>query len=195
MKALLVDDWENITKNLLLVSLPSEYSANKIVDEYFEEERAKRREGSADADILEEIVAGLKQYFEKALGRILLYRFEREQFAELRDLWMKPSATETNVKGPGDVYGAEHLVRLIGKYNAAIPDPSSQVKTANNLFFICKVTMPELIAQTNMDQQSVHRFREEMSKFCLYIARNAAKYFTGQYEAASQEYVDKARGD
>ena len=56
------------------------------------------------------------------------------------------------------------------------------------------VTMPELIAQTNMDAQGVQRLREEMSKLCLWIARHANKFFLGQYEAASAEYVEKARG-
>ena len=54
--------------------------------------------------------------------------------------------------------------------------------------------MPELIAQTNMDSQAVHRLREEMSKICLWLAKHAAKYFTGDYETAPPEYVEKARG-
>lgn len=54
--------------------------------------------------------------------------------------------------------------------------------------------MPELIGQTNMDAQAIHRLREEMSKICIWLARNAAKYFTGHYEAATQEYIEKARG-
>ena len=42
-----------------------------------------RRIGSVEADILEEFVAGLKTYFDKAIGKILLYRFERAQLAEV----------------------------------------------------------------------------------------------------------------
>jgi hypothetical protein len=54
------------------------------------------------------MVDGLKMYFDKALPTILLYRFERQQFAE----WQQ--------RHPGmrhsDVYGAEHLLRLFGKF-------------------------------------------------------------------------------
>ena len=45
-----------------------------------------------------------------------------------------------------------------------------------------------------MDAQATLRMREEMSKLCLWLAKHAKKYFTGEYEAASAEYVEKARG-
>ena len=115
LKSLLVDDWENVTKNLLLVPLPSKTPVTLILDTYFDEEKGKRRLGSAEADLLEEVVAGVKEYFDKCLGRILLYRFEREQFFEVRSLWEGAVGGEWEGKGPGDVYGAEHLARLFGK--------------------------------------------------------------------------------
>ena len=114
LKSILVDDWENVTKNLLLVPLPSKTPANKILDTYYEEEKVKRRPGSAEADLLDEVVAGVKDYFENALGRILLYRFEREQYHEVRQLWEGAVGGEWEGKGPGDVYGAEHMARLFG---------------------------------------------------------------------------------
>jgi hypothetical protein len=83
LKNLLVDDWENVTKSLLLVPLPSQAPANYILDEYFNEEKLNRRLGSVEADILEEFVSGLKTYFDKAVGKILLYRFERNQLQEV----------------------------------------------------------------------------------------------------------------
>ena len=74
IKAILVDDWENVTKNQLLVPLPAQHSVNSILKDYVDGEKQKRQPGSAQADILEEVVAGLTLYFEKCLGRILLYR-------------------------------------------------------------------------------------------------------------------------
>lgn len=116
LKSLLVDDWENVTKNLSLVPLPSPHPVNEILTTYFDEEKGKRRLGSAEADLLEEVVSGVKEYFEKCLGRILLYRFEREQFFEIRQLW-EHGAAEWEGKGAGDVYGAEHLCRLFGEFD------------------------------------------------------------------------------
>ncbi len=55
------------------------------------------------------------------------------------------------------------------------------------------MTLPELLAQTNMDQQSVSRLREEIGKFTMWLCRNSKTYFASQYESPSQEYIDKAR--
>ncbi len=83
IKAILVDDWENVTKNQQLVPLPAAHPVNKILKDYLDLEIAKRQPGSAEADILEEVVAGLKEYFEKCLGRILLYRYALATLIEL----------------------------------------------------------------------------------------------------------------
>ncbi|KAG5821022.1 hypothetical protein H9Q74_003602 [Fusarium xylarioides] len=167
IQAMLVDDWENITKNNQLVPLPHNKPVTKIFEDYLAHERPYREEGSSSMDILEEVVAGFREYFEKALSRILLYRFERHQYMELKKLWENAEASPetTNVC---DVYGAEHLARLI-------------------------VSLPELLAQTNMDQQSVSRLREEIGKFNVWLGRNCETYFVNEYETPSQEYIDKAR--
>ena len=59
---------------------------------------------------------------------------------------------------------------------------------------ILTVTLPELIAQTNMDQQSVNRLREELLKMTNWLAKNHATYFVNEYETPSQSYIEKARG-
>ncbi|KAK4061110.1 uncharacterized protein Triagg1_10449 [Trichoderma aggressivum f. europaeum] len=167
IQAMLVDDWENITKNNQLVPLPHPNPVTKIFEDYLAVERPRREEGSSSMDILEEVIAGFREYFEKALSRILLYRFERHQYMDVRKLW--DNADENSqYKNVCDVYGAEHLARLI-------------------------VSLPELLAQTNMDQQSVSRLREEIGKFTTWLGRNCQSYFVNEYETPSQEYIDKAR--
>lgn len=74
LKGLLVDDWEAVTKTNQLVPLPHPKPVTVVLDNYLEYEKAQRQEGSASIDILEETIAGLKEYFDKCLGRILLYR-------------------------------------------------------------------------------------------------------------------------
>ncbi|KAF2762174.1 mortality factor 4-like protein-like protein 1 [Pseudovirgaria hyperparasitica] len=167
LKSLLVDDWENITKNAQLMQLPTKMPAGIILDEYAAIEREKRKAGSAEADILEEVVAGVKEYFNKALGRILLYRFERQQYYEIHKEIDSPTSDLAG-KPLSDVYGGEHLLRLF-------------------------VTMPELIAQTNMDQQSVNRLREELVRMTTWLAKepNVGRYFTSEYESTNSTYKDK----
>jgi mortality factor 4-like protein 1 len=53
--------------------------------------------------------------------------------------------------------------------------------------------MPEMIAQTNMDQQSVSRLREELTKIAMWLGKNSSKYFSVPYENATQEYIEKSR--
>ncbi|KXH55581.1 hypothetical protein CSAL01_08682 [Colletotrichum salicis] len=167
IKAMLVDDWENITKNNQLVPLPHPHPVDDILSDYLNYERPNREDGSANMDILEEVVAGLREYFEKSLSRILLYRFERPQYHEIRKVWEK-AGEEDKHKSVCDTYGPEHLCRLM-------------------------VSLPELVAQTNMDQQSVARLREELSKLTVWLGKNAKNYFASEYETPSQEYIDKAR--
>ncbi|KAI1427987.1 MRG-domain-containing protein [Xylaria sp. FL1777] len=167
IKALLVDDWENVTKNTQLVPLPHPKPVTKILEDYSMYEMPKRPAGSSHADILEETLSGLKEYFDKSLGRILLYKFERPQYAEVHKKW-NSTDPEFQGKTASDIYGAEHLCRLI-------------------------VSLPELLAQTNMDQQSVNRLREELAKFCTWLSKNATEYFTSSYETPGQDYVDKAK--
>ncbi|KAI8197619.1 Chromatin modification-related protein eaf3 [Colletotrichum sp. SAR 10_76] len=168
IKAMLVDDWENITKNNQLVPLPHPHPVDEILNDYLAFEKPNREDGSANMDILEEVLAGLREYFEKSLSRILLYRFERPQYHEIRKEWEKAGENDKN-KSVCDTYGSEHLCRLM-------------------------VSLPELVAQTNMDSQSVGRLREELSKFTVWLGKHAKNYFVSEYETPSQEYIDKARG-
>lgn len=64
---------------------------------------------SSDPTVLDEVIQGLVMYFNKALGSLLLYQFERQQYSELRR--KHPN------KDMVDIYGAEHLLRLYGKSN------------------------------------------------------------------------------
>ncbi|KAL2293592.1 hypothetical protein FJTKL_05455 [Diaporthe vaccinii] len=163
LKGILVDDWEHVTKDSQLVPLPHEQPVVKILNDYLEDEMPKREEDSAQVDILKETIAGLREYFDRALGRILLYRFERLQYSELLPQWENEKDG-----GPSSVYGGEHLCRLL-------------------------VSLPELLAQTNMDQQSVSRLREELTKFTNWLSKNGQKYFVREYEVPGPEYQEKAK--
>ncbi|KAK5196167.1 Esa1p-associated factor [Exophiala xenobiotica] len=175
LKNLLVDDWENVTKSMLLVPLPSSAPANYIFDEYFNAEKKNRLIGSAEADILEEFVAGLKIYFEKTIGKLLLYRFERPQLAEMRKLWESGKYKDWEGKGPGDCYGGEFVGRML----------SAVTNLAAN--------MPEIAAQTNLDAEQVARLKAELIKFANWLSRHSDRFFCAKYEKPSAEYIEKAR--
>lgn len=114
LKSILVDDWEKVTKENKVAPTPAPISVTQFLAEYHAAESVHRREGSADYDILEEVIAGVKEYFNKALGRILLYRFERNQFSDWHKQLEKGHGEHAG-KTLCDIYGCEHLLRLFGK--------------------------------------------------------------------------------
>ena len=71
---MLVDDWENVTKNQQLVPLPHPHPIEQVLRDYVAQERTKRIIGSASMEVLDETIAGVMEYFDRCLGRILLYR-------------------------------------------------------------------------------------------------------------------------
>jgi mortality factor 4-like protein 1 len=81
-----------------------------ILKAYSAAEKAShpRRPGSAEADIFEEVISGIKVYFDRCLGNILLYRFERQQYVDTR--------RSHDGKEMSEIYGAEHLLRLFGTF-------------------------------------------------------------------------------
>lgn len=113
LRSLLVDDWENITKNLQVVKLPAIAPVSKLLDWYVEDEKPKRP-NSTEEDVLEEVTSGIKEYFEKAISRILLYSQEREQYRFYRQK-LEKGGKEWENKTMSDLYGAEHMARLLGK--------------------------------------------------------------------------------
>jgi mortality factor 4-like protein 1 len=91
-----------------LVSLPRNLSVCQILDRWrdeFKSNRRSSREVRGD-DIVHEVVEGLKLYFDRAVGNLLLYRFEKQQYLEIKE-----NHADTRMS---NIYGAEHLLRLFG---------------------------------------------------------------------------------
>lgn len=173
LKAVLVDDWEKVTRENRLVPLPSKAPVSLFLEDYAAAESANRRPGSAESDILEEVIAGVKEYFSKSLGRILLYRQERPQYQEIYPQLVKGTGDLAG-KSVADVYGVEHLCRLFGKFEVNLHKNSLRMLTII-------VSMPDLIAHTNMDSQAVARLREELHKMTTWLSKNMQQYLAVDY--------------
>ena len=79
--------------------------------------------------VLPTIVSGLQVYFDKALGSNLLYRFERPQYADIRKRYVTgPTVQVSQEREMSAIYGAEHLLRMIGLF----PLPSRADPIANS---------------------------------------------------------------
>ncbi|SAM06424.1 hypothetical protein [Absidia glauca] len=115
LKDLLIEDWENITKDGQLVALPSKVTVTDILDRYMQEYEKL----NGNDEMLEQTIQGLKLYFNHSLGTMLLYRSERNQYQELLSYgkeWV-------------DLYGAEHLLRLFVELPVMIHQTNVDIET------------------------------------------------------------------
>jgi mortality factor 4-like protein 1 len=108
--------------------------------------------------MLDEVIAGLKLYFNKALGTLLLYRHERQQYADARKRFPDTAMS--------DIYGCEHLLRLFGRFTWH----AYCSLFALNHGIVFKVQLPMLIAQTTMDQESVILLKEQITGIVAYTS-------------------------
>ena len=67
--------------------------------------------------LIQTVVDGLQTYFDRALGTCLLYRFERIQYATVRREYYtgRHVIVGQTEKEMSEIYGAEHLLRMLGK--------------------------------------------------------------------------------
>ena len=82
----LVDDWDLVTRQHKLVSLPATKSIDSLLDEYCSSKG--ERAGAVARTQLNELAQGIRDYFNVMLGSQLLYKFERPQYSEVGVLKM-----------------------------------------------------------------------------------------------------------
>eukprot|EP01113_Clastostelium_recurvatum_P034526 TRINITY_DN4693_c0_g1_i3.p1 TRINITY_DN4693_c0_g1~~TRINITY_DN4693_c0_g1_i3.p1 ORF type:complete len:349 (+),score=65.25 TRINITY_DN4693_c0_g1_i3:238-1284(+) len=107
LKRKLVDDWEQITQERSLVPLPRTPCVAEIIRSF------QQSRGDPSPLPFDPVLASIVAYFDKALGSILLYRFERQQYA-----WVLKQYPHTPMS---HIYGAEHLLRFTMKLPSLIP--------------------------------------------------------------------------
>uniref|UniRef100_A0A2K6SU84 Mortality factor 4-like protein 2 n=1 Tax=Saimiri boliviensis boliviensis TaxID=39432 RepID=A0A2K6SU84_SAIBB len=111
LKPWFVEDWYLVTRQKQLFQLPAKKNVDAILEEYA---NCKKSQENADNKeyVVNEVVAGIKDYFNVMLGTQLLYKFERPQYAEI--LLAHP------VVPMSQVYGAPHLLRLFVRIGAML---------------------------------------------------------------------------
>ncbi|KAK9477607.1 MRG-domain-containing protein [Lipomyces japonicus] len=141
LKSVITDDWENVTKNAQVVDLPRSPSVKTVLDE-FRASYITRRLGNAETEILDEVLSGIELYFDKSLGSILLYRFERQQYLEVTRKYSDRTVSH--------VYGPEHLLRLF----VALPGLLNQTHMDQQSLNVLKSHIEEILRFLAKNQQT-----------------------------------------
>ncbi len=84
-----------------------------------------KKPDSPESEVLEEILSGLKLYFDRSLGTILLYRYERQQYLTIKKTYPNKPASE--------IYGSEHLLRLFVSLPGLISQTNMDFQSAGVL--------------------------------------------------------------
>ncbi|XP_039651716.1 mortality factor 4-like protein 1 isoform X3 [Perca fluviatilis] len=112
LKPWLVDDWDLITRQKQLFHLPAKKNIETVLEDYANYKKSKANSDNNREFAVNEVVAGIREYFNVMLGTQLLYKFERPQYAEIM--------AEHPDMPMSQVYGAPHLLRLFVRIGAML---------------------------------------------------------------------------
>ncbi|CAB4441732.1 unnamed protein product [Rhizophagus irregularis] len=123
LRAILVQDWENIDKSSLVVPLPRKPSVKDIISQY---RTYRNKKGGQESDgIANEVIDGVQFYFNKCLRSRLLYTSERQQYRGIRNKFEQLDNSQ--------IYGAEHLLRLFVSFPQLISNMNLAEDTLDTL--------------------------------------------------------------
>ncbi|XP_023326394.1 mortality factor 4-like protein 1 [Eurytemora carolleeae] len=109
LKSYIVDDWEQITRNNCLCSLPAKLTVHQLLDNYARAKTNKSESASKNnkEKAIVEVTAGLREYFNVMLPTQLLFKQERDQYQKMK-------VSDSGLV-PTKIYGTPHLLRLFTK--------------------------------------------------------------------------------
>ncbi|TRM64140.1 MRG-domain-containing protein [Schizophyllum amplum] len=158
LRSKLVDDWERVQKQNLVVKLPRAPNVDAILLEF-----QTYLEIEAPANLCEPkiyastVTSGIKVYFEKAIGHNLLYPLERSQFDGWRTQFKTGQhVTPETTKDMSEAYGVEHLLRLLANF-------------------------PQYMTSSDLDPGSIHLISEYVNEFLRWLDLNRERLFVDEY--------------
>ncbi|XP_037057626.1 mortality factor 4-like protein 2 [Peromyscus leucopus] len=156
LKSCLVEDWDLVNKQKQLFQLPAKKNVDTILAEYVTFVKSQRRGDNREYSV-DELVIGIREYFNRMLGTQLLCQFEKPQYAEIHLAY--PDAPMSQV------YGAPHLLRLFVKIGTALAGSSLD---RPSLRLVCSY-LPDFLkylAENSTSLFSASNYRVASAEYC-----------------------------
>jgi len=130
-----VNDWNFIIRMRYLITLPRSPNVVDILRGYLEKQQHQSPSliRGVDSATASEVILGIRAFFDRSLGVLLLYRFERRQYSDILKQYPDNSLSE--------IYGFEHLLRLFVR----LPQLWSDVKMEGESLTTVKAIVEDLI--------------------------------------------------
>ncbi|KAL1457546.1 hypothetical protein WDU94_007762 [Cyamophila willieti] len=112
LRTWLVDDWDTINNKNKLHQIPAKTSVDEIFESYLKHKASSKQMSGAKGKTTNEMVAGLKEYFNVMLGSQLLYQTERRQYSQIMQKYQGAPLSS--------LYGASHLLRLFVRLGSVL---------------------------------------------------------------------------
>ena len=165
LKRQLVDDWEFITREHRLVSIPRNPNVRQILENWLNQKQESSRATAADLDHSKQVAEGLLEYFNISLPVFLLYQFERHQYDLSCGGFGSGRSRKVDRQKPGEVYGVEHFLRLVLK-------------------------LPRMLTEAEMEYEVIQRIAEKVNELMKFIVKNPGITFLKVYPHADEKYLE-----
>jgi len=158
LRHVLVNDWDLVVHQKHLVKIPAKVTVSNIIEQYVHHldstDLSPARKSSAT-----EVIKGLGEYFNVSLGTQLLYSVEKLQYRE--------DCESAGAVQPADIYGSNHLLRLMVKVGS---------------YLSC----------SNFQESGCKMIDEHIDDFLAYLDINRSMIFSSKnYQPASADYLQR----
>ncbi|KAL3097893.1 hypothetical protein niasHS_000628 [Heterodera schachtii] len=203
LRRILIDDENLVNKQFMLPKLPARITVFEIVQKYRESVVGVGESGNGglSPQNLEHSALGLLDYFETAVGTILLYKFERPAFNDLVEELKKQKSEEAENESEAEQRGGAGSELETSK-------PSTGASLAEKRLCFSKqfglphllrmfVRFTDMLAYTEWSERSLEAIIRHAQDFVMFLSKNHADFYDVEkdYMLAPAEYHKRVWGN
>ncbi|KAI3416051.1 Mortality factor 4-like protein 2 [Globodera pallida] len=205
LRRILIDDENLVNKQFMLPKLPARITVFEIVQKYRESVVGvcEGSGGGLSPQNLERSALGLLDYFETAVGTILLYKFERPTFNDLVEELEKQKSEEAENESDAEHKGAGSELETNKPSTASGASPLAEKRICFSKRFGLPhllrmfVRFTDMLAYTEWSERSLEAIIRHAQDFVMFLSKNHADFYDVEkdYLLAPAEYHKRVWGN